>query len=185
MITRQHWPVIVVGAGPTGLTLACLLARYGIEVLVVERNPQTVQEPRAVSIDDESLRTMQAVGIINATGAADRARLRLGIFLARPAGGFSRSSRRRWNTAIRGATLFGSRCSSGCLREHLDRLSNASISFETELVEFSQSAEAVTARVRRAGEITELKCDYLVGCDGSSQLRPPEARHRDARLHVS
>ena len=66
MFTRKHWPAIVVGAGPTGLTLACLLARYGIDVLVIERNPQTVQEPRAVSIDDESLRTMQAVGIINA-----------------------------------------------------------------------------------------------------------------------
>ena len=42
------------------------MARYGIDVLVIERNPQTVQEPRAVSIDDESLRTMQAAGIINA-----------------------------------------------------------------------------------------------------------------------
>ena len=65
MTTRQHWPVIIVGAGPTGLTLAGLLARYGIDVLLIERNPQTVQEPRAVSIDDESLRTMQSVGIIN------------------------------------------------------------------------------------------------------------------------
>ena len=65
MTARTHWPVIIVGAGPTGLTLAALLARYGTEVLVIERNAQTVQEPRAVSIDDESLRTMQSVGIIN------------------------------------------------------------------------------------------------------------------------
>src|ERR1700744_859315 len=60
---RMHWPVIVVGAGPTGLTLAGLLARYDTDVLVIERNPSTVQEPRAVSIDDESLRTMQAMGL--------------------------------------------------------------------------------------------------------------------------
>src|SRR5580692_10580771 len=65
MTNRAHWPVIIVGAGPTGLTLAGMLGRYGTDVLVVERNAQTVQEPRAVSIDDESLRTMQAVGIIN------------------------------------------------------------------------------------------------------------------------
>ena len=58
-------PVIIVGAGPTGLTLAGLLARYGLEVFVIERNPQTVQEPRAVSIDDELLRTMQSVGVID------------------------------------------------------------------------------------------------------------------------
>ena len=65
MSIREHWPVIVVGAGPTGLTTANLLAQYGVEVLLVERNASTVQEPRAVSIDDESLRTMQAVGISN------------------------------------------------------------------------------------------------------------------------
>ena len=60
---RRHYAVVVVGAGPTGLTLANLLGTYGIEVLLVERNPATVSEPRAVSIDDESLRTMQAAGV--------------------------------------------------------------------------------------------------------------------------
>jgi 3-(3-hydroxy-phenyl)propionate hydroxylase len=60
------WPVVVVGAGPNGLTTANLLARYGIDVLLIERNETTVQEPRAVSIDDESLRTMQAIGVVDA-----------------------------------------------------------------------------------------------------------------------
>ena len=59
MSMREHWPVIVIGAGPTGLTTANLLAQDGVAVLLVERNASTVQEPRAVSIDDESLRTMQ------------------------------------------------------------------------------------------------------------------------------
>jgi len=166
MITRQHWPVIVVGAGPTGLTLACLLARYGIDVLVVERNPQTVQEPRAVSIDDESLRTMQAVGIIN--------ELVPQIVLGYGSEYFS-PGRRRF-LKVKPKTLeygyprrnaFRQPVLERLLRERLDRLSNASISFETELVEFSQSAEAVTARVRRGGETIELTCNYLVGCDGS------------------
>ena len=57
--------VVVVGAGPTGLTLANSLGLAGIDVLLVERNATTVQEPRAVSIDDESLRTMQAIGLID------------------------------------------------------------------------------------------------------------------------
>lgn len=60
----MDYEVIVVGGGPTGLTTANLLGRYGIRTLLVERNPTTVQEPRAVSIDDESLRTIQAFGAI-------------------------------------------------------------------------------------------------------------------------
>jgi 3-(3-hydroxy-phenyl)propionate hydroxylase len=57
--------VVIVGAGPTGLTLANLLCRLGITVVVVERNASTVKAPRAVSIDDESLRTIQAIGLID------------------------------------------------------------------------------------------------------------------------
>src|SRR5918998_1386274 len=58
--------VAVIGAGPTGLTLANLLGAAGVSVVLVERNETTVQEPRAVSIDDEALRTMQAAGLIDA-----------------------------------------------------------------------------------------------------------------------
>jgi 3-(3-hydroxy-phenyl)propionate hydroxylase len=59
-----HYQVVVVGAGPTGLVLAKLLGRAGVRVLLLERNASTVQEPRAVSIDDESLRTLQAAGVV-------------------------------------------------------------------------------------------------------------------------
>jgi len=56
-------PVTIVGAGPVGLTLANLLGAYGVPTLLLERNLHTVKEPRAVSIDDESLRTLQAAGL--------------------------------------------------------------------------------------------------------------------------
>ena len=60
----EPFDVAIVGSGPTGLTLANLLGTMGIRTVVVERNATTVQEPRAVSIDDESLRTMQAAGVV-------------------------------------------------------------------------------------------------------------------------
>jgi 3-(3-hydroxy-phenyl)propionate hydroxylase len=55
--------VLVVGAGPVGLTLANILGMHGVRTLIVERNASTVGEPRAVSIDDESLRTMQYIDL--------------------------------------------------------------------------------------------------------------------------
>jgi 3-(3-hydroxy-phenyl)propionate hydroxylase len=58
--------VAILGAGPTGLTLANLLGTMGIRTVLIERNPATVPAPRAVSIDDECLRTMQAAGVVDA-----------------------------------------------------------------------------------------------------------------------
>jgi 3-(3-hydroxy-phenyl)propionate hydroxylase len=59
----KHYQVVIVGAGPTGLMLANLIGDAGIKTLVLERNASTVSEPRAVSIDDEALRTTQAAGL--------------------------------------------------------------------------------------------------------------------------
>ena len=56
-------PVLVVGGGPVGLTAAVLLTDRGVPVVLVERNPSTSDEAKAISLDDESLRTLQPVGL--------------------------------------------------------------------------------------------------------------------------
>ncbi len=58
--------VAIVGAGPIGLTLANLLGVAGVRTVIIEQNASTVQEPRAVTMDDETLRTIQAAGLVDA-----------------------------------------------------------------------------------------------------------------------
>jgi 3-(3-hydroxy-phenyl)propionate hydroxylase len=166
MTTRTHWPVVIVGAGPTGLTLAGLLGRYGVDVLIVERNPQTVQEPRAVSIDDESLRTMQSVGIIND--------LVPNIVLGYGSEYFSPRGRRFLK--VKPSTLeygyprrnaFRQPMLERLLRDNLSRFPNVTVLFETELVGFAQSEQGVTLDLSSMATPLSVSCDYLVGCDGS------------------
>jgi len=55
---------VIVGAGPAGITLANLLALWGVRAVVLEAEPEIYPHPRAVGIDDESLRTYQTVGVV-------------------------------------------------------------------------------------------------------------------------
>ena len=58
-----HIPVVIVGAGPTGLTAANLLATYGVDCIVLDREPGPMNLPRAIVLDDEGARTLQVFGL--------------------------------------------------------------------------------------------------------------------------
>jgi len=59
----KQYDVAVVGLGPTGLSLAHLLGRRGLSVLVLEREPEFYGNARAVYTDDEALRVFQTAGV--------------------------------------------------------------------------------------------------------------------------
>jgi 3-(3-hydroxy-phenyl)propionate hydroxylase len=164
---RVHYPVAIVGAGPAGLTLANLLGVYGVACVVIERNAATVNEPRAVSIDDESLRTMQAAGLVDEVmretvhgyGShyySARGRCFAKVQPTEQPYGFPRRN------AFRQPILERQ------LRDALARFSHVTPLFQHELVSFTQDAKGVTLRVRHNGGERHIACDYLVACDGAS-----------------
>ncbi|HUO37633.1 MAG TPA: FAD-dependent monooxygenase, partial [Mycobacterium sp.] len=57
--------VVVVGAGPVGLTLANALGLQGVRTLVAEERDALIDYPRGVGLDDEALRTFQGIGLID------------------------------------------------------------------------------------------------------------------------
>jgi 3-(3-hydroxy-phenyl)propionate hydroxylase len=166
-VLPSRTPIVIVGAGPTGLTLANLLGSYGVECVLIERNASTVFEPRAVSIDDESLRTMQVIGLdrtvmsetVTGYGAhyfSPRGRCFAKVQPTEEPFGFPRRN------AFRQPVLERQ------LREALPRFPHVTMAFEHELIDFEQDAKEVRLRVRHAGEEHPVTCDWLIACDGAS-----------------
>src|SRR6201991_3014760 len=57
--------VVIVGAGPVGLTLANILGLQGVDTLVVDERASLIDYPRGVGLDDEALRTFQSIGLVD------------------------------------------------------------------------------------------------------------------------
>ena len=57
--------VVIVGAGPSGLTLANILGLQGVSTLIVEERDTLIDYPRGVGLDDEALRTFQSIGLVD------------------------------------------------------------------------------------------------------------------------
>ena len=72
-----HVPVLIVGAGPTGITAATLLALYGVDCLILDRWPGVYPQPRAVHLDDEIYRIIARLGIADEFAAISRPTLGL------------------------------------------------------------------------------------------------------------
>lgn len=56
-------PVVIVGAGPTGLTCANLLHGHGVPYVLLDRADGPLNIPRAIVLDDEGSRTLQTFGL--------------------------------------------------------------------------------------------------------------------------
>ncbi|GGO85411.1 3-(3-hydroxy-phenyl)propionate/3-hydroxycinnamic acid hydroxylase [Marinobacterium nitratireducens] len=59
----QKTEVVIVGAGPNGVTLANYMGMYGINTVVIDSSEEILPFPRAVGMDDEAMRVLQGVGL--------------------------------------------------------------------------------------------------------------------------
>src|SRR5262245_10125077 len=60
---RVEVPVLVVGAGPVGMTASILLARHGMRSLVVDRRPGPHRAPQAHLVNPRTLEVFRAAGL--------------------------------------------------------------------------------------------------------------------------
>ena len=60
---NNFFDVIIIGFGPTGGTLASLLAKSNLSVLMLEKEKSLYPLPRAVHFDDEIMRVFETIGI--------------------------------------------------------------------------------------------------------------------------
>jgi 3-(3-hydroxy-phenyl)propionate hydroxylase len=157
----------IVGAGPTGLTVANFLGQAGLRVALVERHSTTVREPRAVSIDDESLRTLQAIGLAGDV-IADCA-LDYGSHYFTPSGvRFARVEPKTREYGYPRRNAFRQPLLEATLRRGLDRFASVETLFGHVCEEVVDDGDSLRIRLSDpSGAPMTIEARYLVGADGA------------------
>lgn len=169
MATPMRIPVLIAGAGPTGLMLACQLARLGIDFRLVDSKTGPTQESRALGVQARSLELYQALGMADAAVAQGRQVAGANLYV-----GERRVQRLPIGDIGRGTTPFPyllilEQSRNEALLHQALQASGGSVHWGCELVNFQQDADGVTAWLRPSGDSPPypLRADWLVGCDGA------------------
>ncbi|BBV76091.1 3-(3-hydroxy-phenyl)propionate/3-hydroxycinnamic acid hydroxylase [Raoultella planticola] len=162
--------VAIVGAGPVGLMMANYLGQMGVSVVVVEKLDALIDYPRAIGIDDESLRAMQGIGLVDhvlphtTPWHAMRFLTPKGRCFADIQPMTDEFGWPRRNAFIQPQV-------DAVMYEGLQRFPHVRCLFSREVEAFSQSCDAVTLHLKGpAGEHETVQADWLVACDGGGSF---------------
>src|ERR1700760_1430881 len=64
-IAEQHTPVLIVGAGPSGLMMAAQLLRYGIQPIIIDLKEGPPDESKALGVQARSLEIYRQMGLVD------------------------------------------------------------------------------------------------------------------------
>ena len=167
-------PVVIVGAGPVGVTAATLLGQYGVECLVLDRWDGVYPQPRAVHLDDEVYRILARVGIAGEFAAISRPTLGLQL-VDREHRVFS-AFHREADDGPHGyprANMFDQPELEHLLRINLQDQATVSIRGDAEVTDLAQDGSGrvrVDFTDRLTGAHESVLATYVLGCDGANSV---------------
>lgn len=160
--------VVIVGAGPTGLSLACQFVRYGIDFVIIEKNQAVTPYSKAIGVHARTLEIYEQLGsaqkAVEQGAIAGKVRLLAG---GEVGGEMDLSNIGEGLSPYPFVLMLEQSKNERLLFEYLQS-HQKEVLWNTELESFSQTEAGVTARAKTAdGASQTIEAKYLVGCDGA------------------
>ena len=177
--------VLIVGAGPTGLTLAIDLGRRGVRCTLLEQKDQPAFLPKMERVNARSMEIYRRMGLAEKIRAAGlRADCPMDVYivlslreppllhLPYPSVAQARAQARATNDGtlpLEPYQLISQYTLEPLLKSVAETIPSVTVRFGCEFLSLRQDGEGVTARMRGSkGDEQEMRAAYLVGCDGGA-----------------
>jgi 2-polyprenyl-6-methoxyphenol hydroxylase-like FAD-dependent oxidoreductase len=167
MKVASHTPVLIVGGGPSGLAMACELARHGVAFRVIDKNPERTLTSNAAAVQARTLEIFDQIGLLERfkkRGIECRAvNIRSGHVTAK-------ISLDHLNSFYKYILMLPQAETEAILNQRLEEYSHQ-VERMMELIGVDQSEKHFSIQVKNQhGEIESLTCDWLIACDGSHSI---------------
>lgn len=184
--------VVVVGGGPTGLTLAIDLGRRGVRCILIEQKEAPAFLPKMERINARSMEIFRRMGLSQKIRKAGlRATVPMDVYiietmnkpallrLAYPSVEHSMAENRATNDGsapLEAYQLISQYTLEPLLKSVAESTLCVTVRFGYEFISSEQDAMGLTVKIRRLdGTLETIRASYLVGCDGGASTVRREA----------
>lgn len=180
----QDTQVLIVGAGPVGLTLALDLAQRGVRATLVERNPTSIQLPKMERCNARTMEIFRRLGIAETVRNAGLPReAPMDVYLADSMGApeaivhlpcpsveEAKATIAAHNDGrpLEPYQLISQYTLEPLLRSLAETHSELTVRFSCEMTSFVEDATGITATLETPSGPDTIRAAYIVGCDGGS-----------------
>jgi len=160
--------VIIVGAGPTGLALACQLIRYGVDFVIFDKKETTTPHSKAIGVQARTLEIYEQINLadklIEQGALAEKARMVVGGEVH----GEIEFGELGKDMSPYPFVLIVEQGKHEKILYDFIKSNGKDVLWNTELESFTQDESGVKVKIKKAnGETETIEAKFLVGCDGA------------------
>ena len=160
--------VIIIGAGPTGLALACQFIRHGIDFVIIDKKETTTPHSKAIGVQARTLEIYEQIGLadelVTAGWKAEKAKMIVG---GEVRGEVSFADIGKGMSDYPYVLIVEQGIHEAFVYDFI-RSNGRDVRWNTELESFTQNDSGVTAVIKNsAGEAETVDAKFLIGCDGA------------------
>ena len=156
--------VLIVGAGPTGLTMAAELTRHSIPCRIIDRKSGVTDKTKALSVQSRTMEVFEDMGIVDEV--LERGRIVSGFSFYNEDRRIFQVASGELDTPYPFNMLYPQFETERSLYSHLNNL-GTDVDWNTEILELEQEDEHLKVKLQDAeGNVEFLEPNYLIACDG-------------------